>query len=48
MKNEEYEEEKNAILTRVQGSNNWKGKNFSKKLPSYIESAINELDALCK
>lgn len=48
MKNESIEELKNEILTRVQGSNIWKGRTFSKKMPKYIAKAIYEFDAFSK
>ena len=48
MQNEDYEEQKNAILTRVQGSNAWKERTFKAKLPAFIDDAIKELDTLCK
>ena len=46
--NESYEELKNIILTRVQGANSWKEKNFKSKLPDFINSALSEFDALVK
>jgi alpha-glucosidase (family GH31 glycosyl hydrolase) len=48
MQNESYEELKNIILTRVQGANSWKEKNFKSKLPEFINSALSEFDALAK
>ena len=48
MQNESYEELKNIILTRVQGANSWKEKNFKNKLPEFINSALSEFDALVK
>ena len=44
--NEKLDEIKNAILTRVQKSNKWKGKAFSKKYPAFVQSAIDEISAL--
>lgn len=44
--NEDYNELKNEILTRVQGKNDWKGRNFHKKLPTFISDALGELDSL--
>ena len=40
------EELRNAILTRVQGKNQWKQRKFGKKMPAFIETALQELDAL--
>jgi hypothetical protein len=42
--NENFEDFKNAILTRVQCSNFKKSRTFGKKLPSYVSVAISELD----
>lgn len=35
----------NNILTRVQKSNNWKGRIFNKKMPSFVQGAIDEMNA---
>ena len=40
------EELRNIILTRVQGENLWKKRQFGKKIPAFIASALSELDAL--
>lgn len=49
MVNESTEEIKNAILTRVQGSNAWKHKYFNdKKMPQFIREAFLELEAFWK
>jgi len=38
---------KNAILTRIQGSNDWKERSFNdKKMPKYVKDALEEFDAL--
>ncbi len=42
------EEERSALLTRVQGSNDRKTRLFGKKPPAYVASALAELDALVK
>ena len=42
--NENFEDFKNSILTRVQCSNFKKSRTFGKKLPRYVEWAISELD----
>ena len=34
------------LLTRVQGSNQWKNMIFSKHLPGFVQDALDELDAL--
>jgi hypothetical protein len=44
MENENFEDFKNSILTRVQCSNFKKSRTFGKKLPSYVSVAISELD----
>ena len=46
-KNIDREEYKNAILTRVQGSNSRKSRVFKKKLPKFLSDVISEVDALC-
>ena len=46
MKNEDKNELKSAILTRVQGSNDKKSLFFKKKLPSFVSDVLAELDAL--
>ena len=43
---EPLEELKNAILTRVQGSNDRKSLAFKKKMPAFVRQALAELDAL--
>ena len=45
MQNENKDEIKNAILTRVQKPNGWKGKAFSKKYPNFVQDALNEMNA---
>ena len=46
MQNESKSEIKNEILTRTQGANSWKEKNFNDKLmPKIIKDALSELDA---
>ncbi len=42
--NPNFDDFKNAILTRVQGSNFKKSRIFGKKLPRYVEWVISELD----
>ena len=44
--NENTDELKNIILTRVQKSNDWKGIAFNTKLPKYIQDPIDEIDSL--
>ena len=44
--NEDREELKNQILTRVQGSNSWKNRAFKGKYPNFVAEAIRELDNL--
>ena len=46
--NESLEESRSALLTRVQGSNDWKSRrlNGKKPMPSFIQNALDELDAL--
>ena len=47
--NESVYELKNTILTRVQGKNSWKQKCFNdKKMPKFIQNALNEFDAFVK
>lgn len=36
---------RSSILTRVQKRNSWKNRRFSRKLPSFVQSAISEADA---
>ena len=43
--NENKDEIKNAILTRVQKPNQWKGKAFAKKYPNFVQDALNEINA---
>ena len=43
---ESKEELKTAILTRVQGSNSRKNATYHKKYPSFVQSALSEIDAL--
>jgi hypothetical protein len=33
-------------LTRVQGSNQWKNMVFSKRLPGFVQDAMDEFDAM--
>ena len=47
-KNENKDEIKSAILTRVQGSNDKKSLRFGKKLPSFVLDALSEMDAYCE
>jgi hypothetical protein len=44
--NENFEEHKNAILTRYQGSNDLKSVIFKNKLPRKVMNAIEELDPI--
>ena len=44
--NNDASEMKNAMLTRVQKSNNWKNRAFKKNMPKFIQSALDEIDAL--
>ena len=45
--NEPKEELRINLLTRVQGSNHWKARNFTDdKMPAFIRDALKELDAL--
>ena len=37
---------KTDLLTRVQGSNQWKNTVFSKRLPGFVQDAVDELDAM--
>jgi hypothetical protein len=37
---------KTDLLTRVQGSNQWKNTVFSKRLPGFVQDALDELDAM--
>ena len=46
LQNEDKNELRSAILTRVQGSNDKKNLAFNKKLPDFVASALSELDAL--
>jgi len=46
LKNIDQKEFKNNILTRVQGSNAQKSRNFKKKLPKYLSDCLSEFDAL--
>jgi hypothetical protein len=34
------------LLTRVQGSNQWKNTVFSKRLPGFVQDALDEFDAM--
>jgi len=43
---EPKEELRSAILTRVQGDNVWKSRNFKTKLPRFVADALAELDAM--
>lgn len=43
---EDKAELRSAILTRVQGDNVWKSKNFKTKLPGFVTDALAELDAM--
>jgi hypothetical protein len=46
-KNEDIKELKNAILTRVQGTNAWKERNFNdKKMPKFIKEVFEEFEAM--
>ena len=45
-KNEDREELKNQILTRVQGSNSWKNRAFKGKYPDFVAEALAEIEAL--
>ena len=46
-KNEDKNELKNAILTRIQGSNAWKNRVFSKKkMPLFLHEALSEFECL--
>ena len=46
-KNEDIKELKNAILTRVQGRNAWKERNFNdKKMPKFIKKVFEEFEAM--
>ena len=45
MQNEDKNEIKSVILTRVQGSNDRKSLTFNKKLPRFVREALSELDA---
>ncbi len=44
-KNEDADDIKNTILTRVQKSNDWKGKMFGKKHPKFVQDALDEMNA---
>ena len=45
--NEDKNELKNAILTRIQGSNAWKNRVFSKKkMPFFLHEALSEFECL--
>ena len=47
MKNKPKQESRISILTRVQAGNNWKSSHFKgNKIPTYIQKALDELDAL--
>ena len=46
MKNESREELKNALLTRVQGSNVEKNRSFGKRLPAFVKDALSEIENL--
>ena len=46
MKNESREELKNALLTRVQGSNVEKNRCFGKRLPAFVKDAVSEIENL--
>jgi hypothetical protein len=37
---------KTDLLTRVQGSNQWKNTVFSKRLPGFVQDALDEFDAM--
>ena len=43
--NESKDEIKNAILTRVQKPNDWKGRMFGKKHPKFVQDALDEMIA---
>ena len=46
-KNEDKNELRNAILTRIQGSNAWKNKVFSKKkIPLFLNNALSEFECM--
>ena len=45
-KNEPKEERKSALLTRVQGSNQWKKAIFGKAYPAFLRDALEELEAM--
>ena len=44
--NESQDEIRSAILTRVQGDNQWKSSRFKGKLPQFVADALAELDAM--
>lgn len=49
MKNKPIEDERVALLTRIQARNNWKNHHLdikNKKFPAYVQAALDELDAL--
>ena len=45
---ESIEEMKSALLTRVQGSNDKKSREYGKNYPKFVSDALSELDALAK
>ena len=45
-KNEDFEELKGIILTRIQGKNSKKNIVFARKLPKFVEDILKEFDAL--
>ena len=44
--NESKKELREAILTRVQGSNDWKNARFNKRPPRFVKDALSEIDML--
>ena len=46
LENESEEELRSALLTRVQGANDKKTRQFARRLPKYLKSALAELSAL--
>ncbi len=43
LENRDFEEHKNSILTRIQGKNSTKARQFKSKLPAYVRVAIEEM-----
>ena len=44
--NEDKEELRSGILTRVQGENQWKSARFKGQLPQFVADALAELDEM--